>query len=242
MKTRLIIIIFLFLICAPEIRAEEIIWQKEIHAGYNAMRGNTEQSQLSLGFFINRNNKHVDEISLKGDLLYSSTNEEADTQKLYGMARYAFSFGEEKRWYNFYKLETDHDRFANVNFRITPSVGWGYWFYDSPELKLMAETGIGLEHTGYRDNAEDSDEIVLTPHAFFEKALFDKSKLTQDLYFYPQVSEPGEYRLRSESAFTVSASEKLALRISLIDEYNSNPPPDTDENDLRFESSLIYSF
>ena len=61
-----------------------------------------------------------------------------DTQNWYGMLRYAFSFWE-RRWYNFYRLEADHDRFANIDYRIVPSCGIGYWFSDKEDYKAMAE-------------------------------------------------------------------------------------------------------
>ena len=104
MKTRLILILFLFFIyhpvaCAEETPQEkEAAWEGSISAGYNITRGNTENDQLSAGLFLRRNRMRIDEITLKGDVFYSASNKETDGQKLYGLARYAFSFGEDKKW------------------------------------------------------------------------------------------------------------------------------------------------
>lgn len=220
----------------------EVIWQREIAAGYNRTTGNTRDSQLSIGFFINRNKKHVNEITLKGDAYYSSSNRKMNAQKWWGMARYAFSFGSAKKWYNFYRLESDHDRFADIDYRLIPSTGVGYWFYDLPEVKLLAELGVGLEHTDYRSKIKDRDEAILIPRAFFEKTLFTNSKISQNLYLYPALEDFNEYRLRSETILAVALNKKLSLRLSLIDDYNSAPPEDTKKNDLRLMSSLAYSF
>jgi len=113
---------------------EEVIWQREITTGYNRTTGNTRDSQLSTSFFISRSKKHVNEITLKGNAYYSSSNRKMNAQKWCGMARYAFSFGNAKKWYNFYRLESDHDRFADIDYRLIPSTGAGYWFYDLPKL------------------------------------------------------------------------------------------------------------
>ena len=252
MKIRLILILFLFFIYCPVAFAEEIpqekevvkekTWEGSISAGYNVTRGNTEGDQLSGSFSLSRSRKHIDEITLKGDAFYSASNKETDAQKLQGRARYAFSFGEDKKWYNFYKVEADHDRFANIDYRLIPGVGAGYWFFDLPRTKMMAEIAIGLEHTDYRDETEVSNEAILIPRAFFERRLFFNSKLTQDVTLYPSLMDVGEFRLRSETMFTNPITDKLSLNFSLINDYDSDPPDDTKSHDLRLISSLTYGF
>lgn len=220
----------------------ELIWDRKISAGYNDSSGNTETSQLSVSLFINRKIMHVNEVTLKGNIYYSSSDKKMDAQKWYSMGRYAFSFGRDKHWYNLYKLELEHDRFANIDYRIIPSAGAGYWFYDTAELKVMAEAAMGLERTEFRDVTEDSDEAVFIPRAFFEKSLYNSSRLTQDLTFYLMPGDIGDYRLRSETLFNTPLSEKLSLNLSVTDDYNSEPANNSKNNDLRFMSGLTYSF
>lgn len=228
----------------PEKVAAEgkVAWDGSASAGYNAARGNTETDQLSVSLFLNRNRHHVDEITLKGDVYYSAANKDTDAQKLYGAGRYAFSFGETKKWYNFYMLEAGHDRFANIDYRLIPSTGLGYWFFDLPDTKLMAEGAIGLEHTNFSDDTEKRNELALMPRAFFEQKIFVNSRLIEDIKAYPSLTDFGEYRLRSETTLINPITDKLSVNFSLIDEYNSYPPEDTKKNDLRFISSLAYSF
>ena len=216
-------------------------WQRRVSIGYSKNSGNTESSRVNIGFDVNKKTDD-DETTFKGSINYSSTNRKMDSQKWYAMGRYAYSFGEEKKWYNFYKLEADHDRFANINYRIIPSVGAGYWFSDQPDWKAMVETGLGLEHTDYRDNTKDSNEAVLIPRAFLEKRLFAESRISQDLTLYPSLSDTGEFRLHSETKFTNPIDDKLSLSISLIDDYNANPPSGIKKNDMQIISALDYSF
>jgi len=220
----------------------EVRWDRNVSAGYNVSSGNTKKSQAYISSHINRNRYHVDEWTLGGDLHYSSSEGKMDAQKWYSMGRYAFNFGRSKRWYNFYKIATDHDRFANIDYRLLPSAGVGYWFFDTPGFKTLIEVGLGWEHTDYRDNKKDKEEAVLTPRAFFEKQIFGNAKITENLILYPALEDFSQYRLRSETVFTISLNERLALDISLIDNYNSDPPEDIKENDLDLISSLTYSF
>ncbi|MBL7132350.1 MAG: DUF481 domain-containing protein [Candidatus Omnitrophica bacterium] len=220
--------------------AEEKLWQREISLGYNKSSGNTQNNQFSLRFYANRKTDH-DEFTIKADNFYSSSNKKMDTQKWYGMGRYAFSFWKNK-WYNFYKIEGSHDRFANIDYRIVSATGMGYWFSDQPDWKAMVEVGVGLEHTNFRDTTKDSNEMILVPGAFFEKKLFAGSRISQDLVLYPYLEDMGKYRLYSETSLVNPINDKLSLQLSLIADYNSTPPKDTKKRDMRLISSLTYAF
>ena len=65
-----------------------------------------------------------------------------NAQRYDGMARYAFSFGKHLAWYNFYAFEAMHDRFANIDWRLTPSTGLGYWFADEAAWKATVELAL----------------------------------------------------------------------------------------------------
>lgn len=226
----------------PREETPQIIWKREVAAGYNTTRGNTKTEDISGSFSVSRNKVHVDEITVKGDAYYASADRQMNTQKWYGMGRYAFSFGKTKKWYNFYRIEGDHDRFANIDYRIIPAAGIGYWFFDLARIKFMLEAAAGLEYTDFADETKDSSEIVLIPRLFYEQKIFKNITVSEDLIFYPPVENFGDYRLRSETALTGVISKGLAVRLSLIDDYNRKPPEDTKKNDMRVLSSVVYSF
>jgi len=219
---------------------KEKLWSGEFSLGYNESGGNTQNSQMVNSFYLNRKTDH-DEFIIKGDGSYSSTNKKMDSQNWRGMSRYTFSFGE-KSWYNFYKLEGDHDKFAGVDYRMVPSVGLGYWFSDKQDWKAMVEAGLGLEHTSYNDGTDDGNELVLTPRAFFEKKIFKAVTISQDMTLYPSLKDVGEFRLRLEMALTSPINEKMSLRFSFIDDYDSLPAENAKKNDTKIISSLVYSF
>lgn len=220
----------------------EITTDGEVALGYNTNRGNTETEEISARVYYNRNRKHVDEWTLKGDLFYAEADKKMNAQKWYGMGRYAFSFGPGKAWYAFGRIESDHDRFANINYRMIPATGVGYWFFDLPDMKLMAEGAVGLEYTDFRDDTKDSYAAVLIPRGYGEIRLFDRLTLSEDIYYYPAINEFTSYRIHAETACTVDITGRVALRVSLINDYNSKPPDDTRKNDVSLISSLVLSF
>lgn len=215
------------------------LWEKRIALGYNEARGNSENSQLSLGFNASRKTED-NEFTVKVNAFYSSSNQEMDTQKWDGMVRYASSFWERK-WYNFYKVEVDHDKFADINYRAIPSIGIGYWFSDEPDFKAMAEVALGWERTDF-GSGKDNDEIISICRGYLQKKLFGESKISQDIFLYPSLSNLGDYRLHSETVLENPINDKLSLQLSLINDYNSTPPGNVKKNDIRLISSLVYLF
>ncbi|MBU2540856.1 MAG: DUF481 domain-containing protein [Candidatus Omnitrophica bacterium] len=216
-------------------------WERKISLGFNKSGGNTQQSQLAFSLFANRKSE-FNEFTVGAEAFYSSSENKMDTQRSSVFIRYASSFGEELNWYNFYKFEAEHDRFADIDYRLVPSIGLGYWFSDEESFKALSECGLGLEHTKFRIDNKDNDEIIIIPRVFLEKKLVHDSRISQDLLLYPTLDEWSRYRLHSETSFLNPISDSLSIRLSFIDDYNSDPPGNTKKNDFRLISALEYSF
>lgn len=218
------------------------LWTGKVNGGYALQEGNTQTQNLSGGLAIKRKEEKVNEFDVKAESLYGEVNRQMNVQKYNGMSRFAYSFGDSKKWYNFYKLEGDHNRFANINARFTPSTGIGYWFSDSEDWKLMSEFGGGVTYTDYRTERKNDTELVLIPRLFAEKRLLGQSRISEEVTAYPSLTNRGEYRLRSETIFTNPISEKLRLKITWLNEYNSAPGAGIKKQDSSLVSSLEYLF
>jgi len=107
-------------------------------------------------------NRKTDSDEWTGQLkAYVSTpDDEMNAKKFYGMGQHAFSYGKDLKWHHFYKLEADQDRSANIDYRLIPSTGVGYWFSDLEDRKLMIEGTIGYGHTNYRYETKSDNEVI----------------------------------------------------------------------------------
>jgi len=217
-------------------------WSGKASAGFSGTRGNTETTSVNASVALKRKIEKKNEFDIKMSL--SGQDEEGVTisQKADGLVRYAWSFGPSKKWYNYYSVEVDHDRFANIRVRLVPQVGLGYWFWDTDDIKLMTEAGLGVQYTKFREPDESETELIAIPRAYFEKRLFKDSTFSQEAIAYPSLTELGEYRLHLETAFTNPISDELALKVSWINDFNSNPGPDIKKHDMEWLLSLEYSF
>ncbi|MFC1500884.1 YdiY family protein [Elusimicrobiota bacterium] len=237
-----ILIIFTILVSTVKgLALAEKLWEIKSSLGYNSFSGNTDSQQLAIDVFANRKT-NGDEFTVSGNTYYSAISGQLDAERWYNMVRYAFSFGE-KRWFNFYKVETDHDRFTNIDYRIVPSIGVGYWHSDKPDWKLMGEVGAGYVYTAYTSTSSvENNGIILVARVFLEKGVFDSSKITQQVKFYHSLDDINNFRIFSETSFINPVNKNISIKFSLVDEYNSQPAVGAEKNDLRFMTLLTYTY
>ncbi len=226
----------------PEKKLPGVEWTGQIEGSYLLKSGNTVANGLGGKFIINRKREKVDEWTLQGRGSYASEDKRMNTQAYYGLLRYAWSLGNAKKWYQFNKIEADHDHFANIRSRYTPATGLGYWFLDQEPFKALLEGGLGIQRTDFRHDKSDTTEVIVSSRAYFEWLMLEKLSLSQEFLFYPYISELGEYRFRSETSLKIPLYAGVSFRSGLVDEYQSNPSGETLKNDIRLESSLAYSF
>ena len=225
----------------PNPPAEKSLWERQLSLGYSLSRGNTEDSSFSGEFNAER---ETDETKFTANLssYISSANKKEDARKFSGLIRMDDKFGDNKEWFRFVQFQGTQDRFANINYRLTPSAGVGYWFHHEDDFKLNAEAAFGFEHTNYRDDTDSENEAVFVPSAYLEKQLTETTRLTQKVTLFPSLANIDELRFKSETKLSNKISENTDLSLKLVDEYDSNPQGDTKKNDLRLISSLDYKF
>lgn len=221
-----------------------VIWERELSIGFNEIRGNTDNTQIAADLLLSRNERWIDEYTLKSETFYSSSDTGVNARRSYMLLRYAFSFGRgiKKPWYGFVKFEADSEPFSNVDARYVPGIGAGYWFYDLENLKLMAELGAGWEQTRGVLPPKETGSSVLTPRFQIETPLADNILFSQDVTGYSSLERPGGFRLRSETRLRNKLSELFSLKFSFYCDYTSRPPAGARNTDTNVISSLTYSF
>lgn len=243
-KWMFVLVVSCVVLSAGAVRAqdsEDPKWTGNVFLGYNQQNGNTKKAAGNLSAAASRRVENG-ELSLKGNISYSEANKRMDGQKWDALARYALDFGEENRWYNFYQLFVDHDYFADIDYRITPSAGLGYHIVRSDDFIWDADAGIGYRITKYRSTDETDDDPTALIHTFLKKTLFEKAALSEDLTVYPGLSSEAGVIVRSETAFTNPLSEKFDLQLKYIVDHNSEPGAGKKKTDTQFIAGLNYKF
>ncbi len=224
-----------------ETREKVSVWQKKISLGYNVVSGNTEERQISGRFEISKETE-ADQWNARLNSYVASANTKENARKFNGFIRHGFNLGDHNQWNIFTKLEGDQDRFANIDYRVIPSFGAGYWFVKEADFKVTLDAALGYEYTKYRDGSPTDKEMIVVPHGYFEKKLFENIRISQNLTLYPSLKDTTKYRFHSETALENLISKNVSFKVSFIDDYNSVPKGTSKKNDTRLISSINYSF
>ncbi len=147
-------------------------------------------------------------------------------------------------------LEIERDTDAALDLRGSLTAGVGKPVYESPDGKrrLFATGGLGVSFEHYDRQALPGTRIVgfvepLPGRAGHEKHelhgrlqlryaqhLLKKSTFSEDIRFYPSLSNPGDLRARSESTLLLPMAAQLKLKLNLLVDYDSEPPYDRLDN------------
>jgi putative salt-induced outer membrane protein YdiY len=222
---------------AVEKEIEDTPWKGKLAIGGLWTEGNTERLGLNVSATVVRETAD-DKFTAKASYDYAEEDGDKVTDRQAVSLRQDVKFDP---WYVFGILEGMHDEFQDLDIRATLTLGAGRVLADSEDFKASLDLGATLVFTDYEtEDSEWSGEARIGFNA--EKAVFDSAKITQDLALYPSITDGGEFRLVSETAFEQPLSEAWFFRLSVLNLYDSNAPDDIDEHDLEVRLSLVYNF
>ncbi len=217
-------------------------WSGDVFAGMNKSSGNTDKASASASASALKKFERS-QFLLKGSLFYSESEGSMDGQKWDTSAKYSIDFGNDDNWFTFTQLMVDHDYFADIDYRVTPSVGLGYHISKSDDWKWDADGGLGYRITRHRVNtAADDEALTAVLHTFAKKRIFEKAYISEDLTVYPGLESGSGLLVHSESAFTNPLRSNLDLELKYVVDYNSESAANTKKTDTQFIAGLKYKY
>jgi putative salt-induced outer membrane protein YdiY len=170
----------------------------------------------------------------------SDSNGKADTNNVFSSTKLKV-FQSERRYF-FGTTSLEYDEFEDLDLRAQAFVGPGYYFIKKKKTDLFGEIGGGIVGE-FIDDEDETVEGNAYLHIGWRQKIFENSEFIQDITLLPDLSDVGDYRVRSETTLRTPVGERWALKLTILDDYDSNPEgKDIDKNDVTFVSGLEYSF
>lgn len=223
---------------APEKEKE---WSGSVALGTILTQGNSDSLDIHFETTATRKRPR-DELRLR--FLANYGESDGDTNQNSAYAEVKMKTFPSTRWYLFGVANTEHDEMQDLRLRAQVFGGPGYNFIDKENVHLLGETGLGLTGASYRgDGGQDTLEPTMWLNTEWKQRLFERMEFSQGLTLFPSLGDLGDYRVRSTTALTTLIGNHWGVKLSAIDDYNSNPQTeDVERNDLRVFSSLEYKF
>jgi putative salt-induced outer membrane protein len=223
-------------------------WKGGINLGFALARGNSETTNLTTGFTADRKTTN-DEITAYFSSLYSTNDKTGGgtiANSILGGIKYDRNIT--KRVFAFGSGDFTHDELQGLDIRAIYSGGLGYHLISNPNTTLDVLGGINYTHESYSGPvmpgfSADRNLVGVTLGESGMHKFGKSTTATEVFYFYPDLSNTGQYRFSFDAASVTQISKWFGWQIGLSDRYVSNPPIfGTKSNDLIFTTGVNFSF
>lgn len=228
-------------------------WNGGLNVGFGLTAGNSATKNLGLSFKAVRTG-HRDKLLIYNNIVYAtndavgaSPSTTADVKQ--GGVRYDRDLT--SRLFAFVNTDFMSDGLQGLNIRGVFGGGLGYHLIKSEATTLDILGGANYTHENYTSSfPPPSTQTFGVTHNFaaaqigdeFMHKLGKSTVITQNLYFFPNLSDTGEYRTNFNFGTVTKMNSWLGWQNSFGDIFVTNPPTGKRQNDLFFTTGLNFSF
>lgn len=233
-------------------------WNGAANVGFSLTRGNSQTENLSLAFNAARATRD-DKLSMYTNAVYGTNqlatpSTTANTEA--GGIRYDRNMN--PRMFGFAGADFMSNALQDLNLRSVGSVGFGYHAIKSDKTTLDFLAGGNFTDENYTQTVSVAATNATPAYSYSSKLVHNfaaltlgeelmhkvgkSTVLTQKLYFYPDLTQTGEYRGTFDLGLVTKISKWLGWQNQFSDIYVSNPPEGARQNDVVLTTGLNFSF
>ena len=216
-------------------------WNAGLTAGYTLTGGNSETSNLAIGFTGVRQTL-TDKLTVYETSVYGKNNAPgavpsttANTEA--GGLRYDHDLN--KKLFAFAQADFFSDALQTLNLRSVFGGGLGYHAIKSTNTTLDLLGGLNYTHESY--SAFSRNLVALTLGEELMHKLGKSTTINESLNFFPDLNSVGDYRGTFNLGTVTKMNKWLGWQNTFSDVYVTNPPPGKKKNDLILTTGLNIS-
>lgn len=235
-------------------------WSGSTNVGFALTRGNSETKNLNIAFHAFRKGFH-DKLSLYTNSVYATNDlptasPHTTANSIGGGGRYDRDL-DGLRAFGFVNADFYHDTLQNLDLRSLFGGGMGLHAIKRERTTLDLLAGANYTRENYSafmippvPPATVGTLVPAITHNLGAATVGDEfthkmgkaSLITQNWYFFPNLSDAGEYRTTLNLGFVTKLNKWLGWQNSFGDIYVSNPPISKKKNDVLLSTGLNFSF
>ena len=228
-----------------QINPPPVQWTGSILANASITTGNTETTSIGLSAAASRRSEQ-DRITFGAGYYYGREKDEDTGQKdtttdnWFVSGKYDYFFT--PKFYGYAGVRIEQDKVADLNLRVTPSIGVGYQWFESPTFNLATEAGVAWVYEDYKGSGSDDHfaarlayHVDYTPHPAV--------MLFHNLEWLPSFDSPiDDYNLNLDAGVRFTLVKNFFAEFKVDLRQDTTPAPGKDETDVRYLFSLGWRF
>lgn len=222
----------------------ELGWRGNADLGFTLTEGNSETTSLSLAA---RGAWRLEGSRWTADASLVRTTTDGEEEADRGDVSLQYDWFASDRSYLFARAAASYNDPAGIDLRLSPAAGVGWQALERPGAALSVEAGASWIRDEFSDGSSAEDVFLVASESFYVR-LADDTELSQTLTLEPNTADFGDFLLEGEVALSTMITEAVGLKVSLQDQYDSEPflDPATGErrekNDLTFVTGATFQF
>ena len=231
-------------------------WEGGVNVGFSVARGNSETENLALAFnaahptLNDKITMYATSINTKNQLSTPTTVASLET----GGIRYDRNIN--SKLFVFASADFMANALQFLDLRAVYGGGFGYHAIASDRTTLNFLGGVNYTHETYSNGTlvpntnppvfesygKTNRFVALTLGEELTHKLGESTDLTQNLGFFPNLQQTGEYRFTFNLGTVTKINKWLGWQNQFGDIYVSNPPTSAKKNDVIFTTGLNIAF
>lgn len=224
-------------------------WSGNVGFGFTSRSGNTDQTEYTGSVNILRRTLDsrfsFDYVGSYGKL---EGEQNVNNHRIYTKFDY---FMTQRFYWTILGVEAYRDPFQNIDHRLTPATGAGYFIFDEGDLEWEAGGLFGWQYTKYDSVAtgeDDSDSTgAVIAYSNYEMEVTSDVDFNLDYRVAFISSDLGEANHHAETGLSVDLGSNLDLNVMFVWDRVGDPQRDSsgelpEKNDYRFTVGLELEF
>ena len=217
-------------------------WKSGLNLGFALTRGNSQTKNLSIGFVATRQTFH-DKLGAYSNIVYASNDAPGavpSTTANTAGGGFRYDHDLRKRLFAFVAADFFSDALQGLNIRAAEGGGLGFHAIKNDSTTLDFLGGLNYTHESYTTLTRNFAALSMGEDLIHK--IGKSTVLTQDLNFFPNLNNTGEYRATFDFGTVTKLTRRLGWQNSFSDIYVTNPPAGKRKNDLVLTTGLNISF
>ncbi|NNC90657.1 MAG: DUF481 domain-containing protein [Akkermansiaceae bacterium] len=212
-------------------------WNRAVDLGATYASGNSDVTLLTAGFTVDG---EVDRDLYAASLRYAYGEDSGTTSSDSFLGSLSWRRLLDERSYAGLRLDGRYDALADIDYRISLSALYGYFFIKNEKTRFSLEGGPG--YTVEKVGGVTDSYLNLYAGDRFEHQLSDTTRIYQSLSWFAPAEDLGDYQLIGEIGLETVLTDRLSLKIYVEDKFEAQPAPGRKDNDLRVVTGISYKF
>jgi hypothetical protein len=216
-----------------------------ISGSLNSKSGNTQKDEYSLGMRL-QYDEGVDYLTW-GEFTYDYGESKGtkNEDKTYAHLRYIHTLTPNGDWSWELFLQSEQDRFKDINGRSLAGVGIRWRFLNSDDFG-KGYTGIGrfVEKIDYSHSERNANEENhrMNSYIAYSKSFVSGSKMNYIGYYQPKFGNVSDYVSSQSAELILPIAGQFNLNVSAKYLYDSRPTVGVEKRDTVYMTSLFWQF